>query len=78
MRTMRTEENFVQFETEHVLHAADALIAVSSILSALADQYAATGQLSVGALLHASNVIDNTVERLNLAELVIKQTELPF
>lgn len=78
MSKKTSEENFVQFKTEDVLHAGQSLIAVSSILTAVADQYAHTGILSVGAVLHAGNVVDLVIEKLGLAEIAVEQIELPF
>jgi hypothetical protein len=72
------ERDFVSFKSKDVLHAAQSLIAVSSIIQATADQYAHTGQLAVGALVHAGNVVDNTIERLGLADLVIERPFPPF
>lgn len=73
-----SEEAFVQLKTDDVIHAAQSLIAVSSILVAVADQYAHTGQLSIGAIRHAGNVVDQVIERLGLAELEAQQAILPF
>jgi len=69
---------FVKYPSEDVIQAAQSLIAASSILTACADQYASTGGLSVGALLHAANVVDSVIEKLNMAELAIENTPLPF
>lgn len=73
-----SDETYVQFKSGDVLHSAQALIAVSSILVAASDQYAHTGSLSIGAVLHAGNVVDAVIERLGLAELAIEQAVLPF
>ena len=78
MSQSKKVEDFVKTPTSDMLHAAQSLIAASSILVATADQYAHTGSLSVGAIVHASNVIDNVIERLGLAELAIEQSVLPF
>jgi hypothetical protein len=71
-------EDFVQIKTKDLIHTAQSLIAVSSILQASCDQYATTGHLSVGAVLHAGNVVDLVIEKLGLAELAIEQSSLPF
>lgn len=71
-------EDFVRFTSEDVLYAAQSLMAASSIITAATDQYVHTGSMSVGALIHSSNVVDNVIERLNLAELAIEQAVMPF
>jgi hypothetical protein len=73
-----SNEDFVQTKTKDMIHAAQSLIAVSSILQAACDQYATTGSLSVGAVIHCGNVVDNTIEKLGLAELAIQQSSMPF
>ena len=73
-----SEEDFIQFTSFDIRFAAQSLIAASSIMQATADQYAHTGQLSVGAIIHASNVVDNVIERLGLAEIAVRSLELPF
>lgn len=76
-RTTKSEA-FIKFEQGDVIDAGKSLIAASSILVACSDQYANTGQLSVGALVHAANVVDRVIERLKLAELIIETQEMPF
>lgn len=78
MTTEVKKRDFVSFKSEDVLLAAQSLIAASSIIEAVADQYAHTGTLAVGALMHAGNVVDIVIDRLGLAELAIEQSSLPF
>lgn len=73
-----TEEDFVTFKAADVLSASQSLIAVSSIVEAVVEQYAHTGVLSVGALVHAGNVVDEVIGRLGLAELDVDEGLLPF
>ncbi len=63
---------------EDMKYAGQCLIAVSSILTATADQYAHTGALSVGAVVHASNVVDMVIDRLSLVDTLIDSEDLPF
>ena len=78
MGRRRKEEAFVKFKSQDVIHSAQALIAASGILVAVTDQYTHTGQLSVGAVLHATSVIDEVIDRLKLTEVAIEQSLLPF
>ncbi len=78
VKTTMWEEDFVQFKVEDVLHATQSLIAVSSILLAHVDHYAATGSVQIAAVQHCGNVVDEVIERLGLSELIIKQAELPW
>lgn len=78
MQKASTEQNFIKVPSRDMLYAAQSLIAVSSIQQACADQYADNGVLSLGAIIHCSNVVDNVIERLGLAELANEQSELPF
>lgn len=71
-------EHFVKFETREVIEAGQSLIAVSSILGAVCDQYAHTGGLSLGAILHASNVVDRVIEQLKLVDILSDEEPLPF
>ncbi len=68
----------VCFPTKDVVDASHSLIAVSSILLAVSDQYAHTGQLSVGAVVHAANVVNNVIDRLGLVDVLIEKDDLPF
>lgn len=74
----RTEKDYISLETQDVKDAGRALMAASSIIVAACDQYAHTGNLSVGAVLHAGNVVDNVIESLGLAELLADSPKLPF
>jgi hypothetical protein len=78
MPDLKKAEEFVEIKAEDLVHSAQALIAVSSILQAACDQYATTGQLSVGAVIHAGNVVDNVIEKLGLAEIGFERKSLPF
>lgn len=71
-------EDFVKLKTSDVIDSAKSLMAASSILTAASDQYAHTGILSVGAVVHAGNVIDHVIEKLGMADLIIDQDMLPF
>lgn len=73
-----SSEDFVTFPTKDVIHAAQSMIAVSSMMDAIVGEYANTGIVAVGALQHASSVVDGVIERLGLAELEIEQASLPF
>ena len=69
---------WVKFETPALIDAAQSLIAVSSILVAVSEQYASTGALSVGAILHTANVVDSVIEKLKLTDLIVEEDSLPF
>lgn len=78
MPNMRIEKAYVTFPQEEVIWACQSMIAVSSIIVATSDEYANTGQLSIGALIHAGNVVDHIIDKLNLADLLIDVQDLPF
>lgn len=78
MENIVVDETYVTVTRADALDAAKSLIAVSSILVAASDQYAHTGSLSVGAVLHAAHVVDAVILRLRLDDLVEAHPTLPF
>jgi hypothetical protein len=78
MTENKRSEDFTKVKTKELVEAGRSLIAVSSILVATCDQYASTGSLSVGAVLHAGHVVDEVIEKLGLAELAVEYNTLPF
>lgn len=78
MKKKTMVKDFITYDKGDVMHVAQALIAVSSIIAAVSDQYAGTGQVSVGALLHASNVVDEVIERLDLVGILEGYSPIPF
>lgn len=73
-----SEEAVVSFKSADVMVSAQDLIAASSILGAVTDQYSHTGTLSLGAVLHAQNVIDHVIDRLDLTEILLAHSKVPF
>lgn len=66
------------FESDDVVHVAQALIALSGIISAIATEYAEVGVLSTGALLHCADITDEVIGRLRLDEIDLPPVKLPF
>lgn len=73
-----SEEDFITYPKVDVKVAAQSMIAVSSMMDAVANEYAHTGVLSVGAVIHCIRVIDTVIEKLGLAEIDLEQDSLPF
>jgi len=78
MKNDSQEEKFVTFKAADVESASQSLIAVSSIVDAVVEQYTHTGTLSVGALIHAGKVVDEVVVKFGWAQLGEGQDLLPF
>lgn len=78
MPNKTSEETFIQYKADDVVWAAQSLIAASSIIMAVSNEYAHAGSISIGALIHAGNVVDGVIERLDLAEVEGQQRSLPF
>lgn len=72
------EKSRVCFPSSDVRFATEALIAVTSQLEAIRQNYMKTGQLNVSAVEHVAGVVDEVIDKLGLAGLVLEQENLPF
>jgi len=72
------ETNTVVITRDVFETASASLIAVSSILDAVSDQYSHTGNFSVGSVVHCRNVVDQTISLLGLDEFAGGLLDLPW
>lgn len=68
----------VSYPSQDVVDAGHSLIAVVSILLAVSDAYASTGQLPVGAIVHAANVVNEVIDKLKLVDVLVEKDDVPF
>ena len=71
-------ETFVRVRSEDLERASEDLIAVSAYIMAIADEYAITGVVAVGALIYASKQVDRTMVRIRRSGGLDTDLPLPF